>query len=540
MPKGRSKGFGHYMCKKFFHPGNPENLERVYLAKEKVKAKEKAEKEKLTEYEREQERWNNRAALVHKRDRDKLALSFMYEPPAGMKAEDKPDPDKKDVFKFDWQRNAPRAAHCKEDPNIVDHPFGINVQFTKCMKCQIWGHQHTDKHCPRYGKARDEEEPAVVINEKKLIEDMRTTDRLQFTSFGSWDNGKVGKHYDLVYDEGRDPQSDLMSDLLKGIRGKEAKIKVLRAKVKKVTSKRTKKSGSKKSERTKKSSKSSKSDKRKKYDRTKSEGGVKSETISEKSRVDYLNKIDDILFSDIGPPRRSRSSSPRTSPSDSPSSSQTPADSPRRCRTNSDNSKLNKSDEGFLSEVDKILGIRGGGNKSDSEEASSDSDDNDDDEEEEDDDVDDDEDDDVDDGDDDDVDEEDDDLTEGEMRLLNLININKIDVKVNFKLEYKDINCHFCRVEEDTEHLSSCPVYDGIMRGTEFKDIKSQNARVVKRALCNIRQALVKRSKALSVTSVGPVTIANMELLDLPVKSELDETTKKAIEILNNQKFKIF
>ena len=31
-----------------------------------------------------------------------------------------------------------------------------------------------------------------------------------------------------------------------------------------------------------------------------------------------------------------------------------------------------------------------------------------------------------------DVDEEDDDLTEGEMRLLNLININKIDVKVNF------------------------------------------------------------------------------------------------------------
>ena len=54
-------------------------------------------------------------------------------------------------------------------------------------------------------------------------------------------------------------------------------------------------------------------------------------------RVDYLNKIDDILFSDIGPPRRSRSSSPRTSPSDSPSSSQTPADSPRRSRTNSDN-----------------------------------------------------------------------------------------------------------------------------------------------------------------------------------------------------------
>ena len=30
MPKGRSKGFGHYMNKKFFHPGNPENLGKKY------------------------------------------------------------------------------------------------------------------------------------------------------------------------------------------------------------------------------------------------------------------------------------------------------------------------------------------------------------------------------------------------------------------------------------------------------------------------------------------------------------------------------
>ena len=59
MPKGRSKGFGHYMNKKFFHPGNPENLERVYIAKEKVARKEKLEKEKLQEYQREQDLWEN-------------------------------------------------------------------------------------------------------------------------------------------------------------------------------------------------------------------------------------------------------------------------------------------------------------------------------------------------------------------------------------------------------------------------------------------------------------------------------------------------
>ena len=47
-----------------------------------------------------------------------------------------------------------------------------------------------------------------------------------------------------------------------------------------------------------------------------------------------------------------------------------------------------------------------------------------------------------------DTDEEtnkDEDLTESEMRLLNLININKIDMKHNFPSLYPDTTCHFCR-----------------------------------------------------------------------------------------------
>ena len=46
------------------------------------------------------------------------------------------------------------------------------------------------------------------------------------------------------------------------------------------------------------------------------------------------------------------------------------------------------------------------------------------------------------------------DLSESEMRLLNLINHNKIDVKVNFPDEYQDTDCHFCRRKETSHHLA--------------------------------------------------------------------------------------
>ena len=89
MPKGRNKGFQYYMCKKFFHPSNPQNLERVFIAKQRLEQKEKAEVEKKAEYEKEQERWKSRNALTKAQDRDKVQLSFMYDPPVGMRKEEK-------------------------------------------------------------------------------------------------------------------------------------------------------------------------------------------------------------------------------------------------------------------------------------------------------------------------------------------------------------------------------------------------------------------------------------------------------------------
>ena len=31
------------------------------------------------------------------------------------------------------------------------------------MKCEVWGHSHTDKNCPRYGKAKDSDQPILQV-----------------------------------------------------------------------------------------------------------------------------------------------------------------------------------------------------------------------------------------------------------------------------------------------------------------------------------------------------------------------------------------
>lgn len=217
-----------------------------------------------------------------------------------MKAEDKPDPDKKDVFKFDWQRNAPRAAaHCKRGSQLWSPIRDQRTVSQKCMKVPNLGPSAHRQTLPRYGKAQDEEEPAVVINEKKLIEDMRTTDRLQFTSLLLRTTERSVNTLRPCLRRGDGIHSQTSCRIYSRASEARRQRSSTRASEKKVTSKRTK-SPAPKSERTKKL-KSSKSDKRKKYVRTKSEGGAKSETISEKTRL-IISIKSMTLFSDIGPP----------------------------------------------------------------------------------------------------------------------------------------------------------------------------------------------------------------------------------------------
>ena len=78
MPHGRghNKGFEYYMGKKFFHPNAPHNLEKVFMAKQKLAQKEKFEAEKDEEYKREQERWKTRSLLSNQEDRLKMELRW--------------------------------------------------------------------------------------------------------------------------------------------------------------------------------------------------------------------------------------------------------------------------------------------------------------------------------------------------------------------------------------------------------------------------------------------------------------------------------
>jgi len=166
------KGYNNFMCKKPFHPGSRENIKRVWMAEQKSIAEKQKQEELRTQYEKEQELYSNRLLVTSDEAKAKLSLNFMYEAPAGAKKERERE-DGEPEYKFEWQRTAPRESFAKNNAEIRDQPFGIQVRNVRCIRCHKWGHLNTDSECPLYHQSSITSDGlSTKVSEKELIQAM--------------------------------------------------------------------------------------------------------------------------------------------------------------------------------------------------------------------------------------------------------------------------------------------------------------------------------------------------------------------------------